>query len=198
MDQSARLKMLAAFRNNEVTYLIASDVAARGLDIPEVSHVFNFDVPIHAEDYVHRVGRTGRAGREGHAFTMVTREEAKYLRAIEHSDQEGNPLFRYRDGGRQRRSAGKGTPGAARRQKAKPSPGEACEPESRRYDTRRCKACGCKTSRRKTRRRKAGAAGAASTPARAAPGTARARHLEDAPESGGFHSGNMPAFLLRK
>ena len=83
MDQSARLKMLAAFRNNEVTYLIASDVAARGLDIPEVSHVFNFDVPIHAEDYVHRVGRTGRAGREGHAFTMVTREEAKYLRAIE-------------------------------------------------------------------------------------------------------------------
>ena len=83
MDQSARLKMLAAFRNNEVTYLIASDVAARGLDIPEVSHVFNFDVPIHAEDYVHRVGRTGRAGREGHAFTMVTREEAKHLRAIE-------------------------------------------------------------------------------------------------------------------
>jgi superfamily II DNA/RNA helicase len=67
MDQSARLKMLAAFRNNEVTYLIASDVAARGLDIPEVSHIFNFDVPIHAEDYVHRVGRTGRAGREGHA-----------------------------------------------------------------------------------------------------------------------------------
>ena len=89
MDQSARLKMLAAFRNNEVTYLIASDVAARGLDIPEVSHVFNFDVPIHAEDYVHRVGRTGRAGREGHAFTMVTREEAKHLRAIEDSDQKG-------------------------------------------------------------------------------------------------------------
>ncbi len=83
MDQSARLKMLAAFRNSEVTYLIASDVAARGLDIPEVSHVFNFDVPIHAEDYVHRVGRTGRAGREGHAFTMVTREEAKHLKAIE-------------------------------------------------------------------------------------------------------------------
>ena len=61
MDQSARLKTLAAFRANEVTFLIASDVAARGLDIPEVSHVFNYDVPIHAEDYVHRIGRTGRA-----------------------------------------------------------------------------------------------------------------------------------------
>jgi superfamily II DNA/RNA helicase len=83
MDQSARMKMLAAFRANEITYLIASDVAARGLDIPEVSHVFNFDVPIHAEDYVHRIGRTGRAGRDGQAFTMATREEAKYVKAIE-------------------------------------------------------------------------------------------------------------------
>ena len=125
MDQSARLKMLAAFRNNEVTYLIASDVAARGLDIPEVSHVFNFDVPIHAEDYVHRVGRTGRAGREGHAFTMVTREEAKHLRAIETLIKKEIAYFDIGDGGRQRRSAGKGTPGAAWRQKAKPSPGEA-------------------------------------------------------------------------
>ena len=85
--------MLAAFRNNEVTYLIASDVAARGLDIPEVSHVFNFDVPIHAEDYVHRIGRTGRAGREGHAFTMVTREEAKHLRAIEALIKKDIPYF---------------------------------------------------------------------------------------------------------
>jgi superfamily II DNA/RNA helicase len=83
MDQSARLKTLAAFRNNEITYLIASDVAARGLDIPDVSHVFNYDVPIHAEDYVHRIGRTARAGREGHAFMLVTKLEAKYLRGIE-------------------------------------------------------------------------------------------------------------------
>ncbi|HUR43828.1 MAG TPA: DEAD/DEAH box helicase, partial [Aestuariivirga sp.] len=83
MDQSARLKTLLAFRNNEITYLIASDVAARGLDIPDVSHIFNFDVPIHAEDYVHRIGRTARAGREGHAFTMATREEAKHIKAIE-------------------------------------------------------------------------------------------------------------------
>jgi superfamily II DNA/RNA helicase len=82
MDQRSRMQTLEAFRNNEITYLIASDVAARGLDIPEVSHVFNFDVPTHAEDYVHRIGRTGRAGREGAAFTMVTSHESKQLAAI--------------------------------------------------------------------------------------------------------------------
>ncbi len=83
MDQRSRMVTLEGFRNNDITYLIASDVAARGLDIPEVSHVFNFDVPIHAEDYVHRIGRTGRAGREGQAFTMVTSQESKQVRAIE-------------------------------------------------------------------------------------------------------------------
>jgi superfamily II DNA/RNA helicase len=83
MDQKARLDCLAAFRSSTITILIASDVAARGLDIPDVSHVFNFDVPIHAEDYVHRIGRTGRAGREGHAFMLVTKEDARYLKSIE-------------------------------------------------------------------------------------------------------------------
>ena len=65
MDQSARTAALEAFRKGEAKLLIASDVAARGLDIPEVSHIFNFDVPHHADDYVHRIGRTGRAGRSG-------------------------------------------------------------------------------------------------------------------------------------
>ncbi len=62
---------------------MASDVAARGLDVPAVSHVFNFDVPIHADDYVHRIGRTGRAGRSGAAFMLATHRDAKYLDAIE-------------------------------------------------------------------------------------------------------------------
>ncbi|TDI56324.1 MAG: DEAD/DEAH box helicase [Alphaproteobacteria bacterium] len=83
MDQHSRLKTLAAFRDNEITLLVASDVAARGLDIPNVSHIFNFDVPTHAEDYVHRIGRTGRAGRSGEAVTIVTRAEGKYIDAIE-------------------------------------------------------------------------------------------------------------------
>ena len=82
MDQRSRTNMLQGFKDNEITLLVASDVAARGLDIPAVSHVFNFDVPIHAEDYVHRIGRTGRAGRSGAAFTMVSRRDAKYVDAI--------------------------------------------------------------------------------------------------------------------
>jgi superfamily II DNA/RNA helicase len=83
MDQHARLKMLDSFRDGKVTLLVASDVAARGLDIPAVSHIFNFDVPTHSEDYVHRIGRTGRAGRPGAAYTIATRPEEKYVQAIE-------------------------------------------------------------------------------------------------------------------
>ncbi|MFB9950897.1 DEAD/DEAH box helicase [Rhizobium puerariae] len=83
MDQRSRMTMLANFKDGNIKLLVASDVAARGLDIPDVSHVFNFDVPIHSEDYVHRIGRTGRAGRSGRAFTIVTRADTKYMDAIE-------------------------------------------------------------------------------------------------------------------
>lgn len=83
MDQRTRMMMLDNFRKGTIKLLVASDVAARGLDIPEVSHVFNFDVPSNAEDYVHRIGRTGRAGRKGTAFTLVTGEDQKYLDAIQ-------------------------------------------------------------------------------------------------------------------
>jgi len=75
MDQPARMAALDSFRNGDVALLIASDVAARGLDIPDVSHVFNFDVPHHADDYVHRLGRTGRAGKTGVAVTLVDWDE---------------------------------------------------------------------------------------------------------------------------
>ncbi len=83
LDQSVRTKTLDAFRAGEIQLLIASDVAARGLDIPAVSHIFNFDVPFHADDYVHRIGRTGRAGRSGHAYMLVTPRDAKFVDAIE-------------------------------------------------------------------------------------------------------------------
>ncbi|RDC71901.1 ATP-dependent helicase [Rhodovulum sp. 12E13] len=84
LDQSQRTRTLDAFRDGTLKFLVASDVAARGLDIPNVSHVFNFDVPGHAEDYVHRIGRTGRAGREGRAFTIATTPgDDKALDAIE-------------------------------------------------------------------------------------------------------------------
>src|SRR2546423_1524936 len=83
MDQSARTAALEQFRRGEVKLLVASDVAARGLDIPAVSHVFNFDVPHHPDDYVHRIGRTGRAGRTGTAITIVAPADSKSVTAIE-------------------------------------------------------------------------------------------------------------------
>src|SRR6267154_957146 len=83
MDQSARTAALEQFRRGEVKLLVASDVAARGLDIPAVSHIFNFDVPHHADDYVHRIGRTGRAGRTGTAISIVAPADGKAVTAIE-------------------------------------------------------------------------------------------------------------------
>jgi superfamily II DNA/RNA helicase len=83
LDQPARMAALDAFRNGEAKLLIASDVAARGLDIPDVSHVFNFDVPHHPDDYVHRIGRTGRAGKSGTAITIVAPMDGKAVDAIE-------------------------------------------------------------------------------------------------------------------
>src|SRR5476651_2645869 len=77
LDQSARTAALDSFRKGEVVLLIASDVAARGLDIPAVSHVFNFDVPHHPDDYIHRIGRTGRAGLSGSAITLVAPADSK-------------------------------------------------------------------------------------------------------------------------
>ena len=83
MDQTSRTATLKAFKDGKIKILVASDVAARGLDIPEVSHVFNFDVSVNAEDYVHRIGRTGRAGRAGAAFMIVTPADQKGFEAIE-------------------------------------------------------------------------------------------------------------------
>jgi len=83
LDQRARMAALDAFRNDSVQLLVCSDVAARGLDIPDVSHVINYDAPHHAEDYVHRIGRTGRAGKSGAAWTIVTRADTRSVDEIE-------------------------------------------------------------------------------------------------------------------
>ncbi len=82
MVQSARMETLQKFKNDEITFLVCSDVAARGLDVPALSHVFNYDLPNHADDYVHRIGRTGRAGKEGTALSLSTPADKKYLSAI--------------------------------------------------------------------------------------------------------------------
>jgi superfamily II DNA/RNA helicase len=83
MDQLARMAALESFRKGDVKLLVASDVAARGLDIPDVSHIFNFDVPHHPDDYVHRIGRTARAGKSGTAITIVAPADGKAVAAIE-------------------------------------------------------------------------------------------------------------------
>ncbi len=88
MEQRERTATLDAFRKGDISILAASDVAARGLDIPEVSHIFNFDVPVTPEDYVHRIGRTGRAGRDGYAATLVTPGDIDAIRAIEKLSQQ--------------------------------------------------------------------------------------------------------------
>ncbi|APX17393.1 DEAD/DEAH box helicase [Phaeobacter inhibens] len=91
LDQSQRTKTLEGFREGSLRFLVASDVAARGLDVPSVSHVFNFDVPSHAEDYVHRIGRTGRAGRDGSAMMICVPKDEKNLEDIERLVQNEIP-----------------------------------------------------------------------------------------------------------
>jgi superfamily II DNA/RNA helicase len=83
LDQMSRTETLSKFKINDITILVASDVAARGIDIQGVSHVFNFDLPINAEDYIHRVGRTGRAGRTGCAYSIATHHDIKLITSIE-------------------------------------------------------------------------------------------------------------------
>ena len=91
LDQSQRTKTLDGFREGNIRFLVASDVAARGLDVPSVSHVFNYDVPSHAEDYIHRIGRTGRAGREGKALMICVPRDEKNFEAIEKLLQKSIP-----------------------------------------------------------------------------------------------------------
>jgi superfamily II DNA/RNA helicase len=84
MVQSMRTETLESFKAGKITYLVATDVAGRGIDIQGMSHVFNFDVPFHAEDYIHRIGRTGRAGAGGRAFSLAAPDDSKFVAAIQH------------------------------------------------------------------------------------------------------------------
>ncbi|SMQ57894.1 Superfamily II DNA and RNA helicase [Altererythrobacter xiamenensis] len=93
IDQASRVKELQRFKNGEINILVASDVAARGLDIKGVSHVFNFDTPWHPDDYVHRIGRTGRAGAKGRAFTFVAEEDAEAIANVEKLTGSKIPVF---------------------------------------------------------------------------------------------------------
>jgi superfamily II DNA/RNA helicase len=125
MDQKSRTETLDKFRGGDLMLLAASDVAARGLDIPDVSHVFNYDLPWQSDDYVHRIGRTGRAGKEGHSTSLVTTDDLKSLRDIE--KMLGEPVVwigespseqDYADAGKKRR---RGRGGGAQRGRGRSS-----------------------------------------------------------------------------
>ena len=213
MDQSARLRTLAAFRAQEVTFLIASDVAARGLDIPEVSHVFNFDVPIHSEDYVHRIGRTGRAGREGHAYMLVTSHDSKHFKAIEDlikksvdwfdigvpvSESEDSPAEssrgRDRRGGRGQSREGQRAEGRERKPRGTRQSETSVEPqpEIARQGERAVKAEPAQRTRHTER-----PAQSARPPQQQPRRENRRETADDGPDFRGFDQGNMPAFLTR-
>lgn len=130
MPQSARFATMEKFKAGELRLLCCSDVAARGIDIGGLSHVFNFDVPIHAEDYVHRIGRTGRAGLEGRAFTLAVPEDRLAVEAIEKLTGHPIPLIEIEgldrvgwaeDDGKRRRGRGRA---ATRRPEAAPAAAE--------------------------------------------------------------------------
>ena len=145
MSQHERTATLDAFRNGEITLLAASDVAARGLDIPEVSHVLNFDVPVHPEDYVHRIGRTGRAGREGYAATLVTSRDSRAIAAIQKLvkkdiDWIGEPASSKAEPeskesrGKPRRTGGSRRRSAQRPEQSRPERAEMSKPAKKRPD----------------------------------------------------------------
>jgi superfamily II DNA/RNA helicase len=140
MSQPARMETLERFKQGEIQILVASDVAARGLDIVDMSHVFNFDVPFSPEDYVHRIGRTGRAGKTGHSFTLASPEEGGLVDAIEKLIGTEIPrievpgvdtvAFEASDGRRRGRGRGRGRGGDRPRREAKEprEPRQAKEP----------------------------------------------------------------------
>jgi len=203
LDQSVRTKTLDAFRNGELRLLIASDVAARGLDIPAVSHIFNFDVPFQPDDYVHRIGRTGRAGRIGHAFMLVGARDEKSVAAIEkliglpipRRAMEGLPEESPRPE-RTRDSRGRGRerqhgPGRERHGKGRGEHKARHEPE--RHDIVAAPA----EARAAVPRDFAPASGPAPAPHSPAKTRERPRPPETAAGSASYDSSQLPAFLLR-
>lgn len=213
MDQRSRMQALDQFRTGEANLLVASDVAARGLDIPAVSHVFNYDTPHHAEDYVHRIGRTGRAGRSGAAFTLVTPADTKSLAAIEKligrsiDWKEGSSLDAL-------------PPSEARPRRERPERGERKGERGRKGEPREEERRGARPARRREKVEDAETVPVAvaeeavaprgerrprgEKPARPAPTPARApvtplthRRSERAPVDEPADTSHLPAFLLR-
>ncbi len=211
MDQYARLDTLGAFREGQITYLVASDVAARGLDIPDVSHVFNYDAPVSPEDYVHRIGRTGRAGREGVAITLVTPEDFRVMKAIEKLIGKEIPWEGHaptpeeiEQAGKRRRGRGAGRAGrsggrSARGGEKSSAPAAREKKEKKEKKPPRRGASAPRKEKKEKEEPKAKKAKGASGAGRRSAGKKEA--AEEKPRANrpqnAFHDGNMPAFLAR-
>ncbi|MEC8146168.1 MAG: DEAD/DEAH box helicase [Pseudomonadota bacterium] len=187
MTQSARLEALQKFKDGEVPLMIASDVAARGLDIAGLSHVFNFDVPGNAEDYVHRIGRTGRAGKSGRAFTIAAGDDdRKYVAAIEKLIGKSIPLV----DGDAPEAAAKDAPARSKGKSAKAKP-NAGKPEA---DSAKGKKA-ANSNEKKAESDRGGRGRGRGRKAEAHPG-----ELPPPPDCKGNtlqDTGHVPAFLLR-
>jgi superfamily II DNA/RNA helicase len=180
MDQSSRLAELDRFKKGEINILVASDVAARGLDIKGVSHVFNFDTPWHPDDYVHRIGRTGRAGAKGRAFTFVSPEDAEAIANVEKLTGSEVPVFGKKDLRVELKAP-------------EPKPEAQAEPEERPSRSRRNRddePCEDRTAdtERKPRRERAAKPDRKTEPR-------RRYHEEDEPVPAGEWNGPKPSFL---
>ena len=137
MDQSSRIKELDLFKKGEINILVASDVAARGLDIKGVSHVFNFDTPWHPDDYVHRIGRTGRAGAKGRAFTFVSPEDAEAIANVEKLTEMKIPVFEMGGGSKGERPEKAEKPERRERRPKREERGEDAPPKAREESPRK-------------------------------------------------------------
>ena len=148
LDQAQRTAALDAFKRGEIAFLVATDVAARGLDIARLPCVINYDVPIHADDYVHRIGRTGRAGQEGRAFTLVLPEERRFVDAI--TRLTGKQIPRLEIGGMEQPTWPTSSQGRRRRGRTRRTPAAPAAP--RRGQTARAEAAPCEARREAGRR----------------------------------------------
>jgi superfamily II DNA/RNA helicase len=175
MEQPARIAEFDRFKNDEITVLIASDVAARGLDVKGVSHVINFDVPWQPDDYIHRIGRTGRAGAKGIAITLATREDSEAVAAIE----KLTGLKIARAGKREEASEAPAEPKREKPAKAERKPDRPAAPAERKPDRPAARA------ERKPEQK----------PAKASP-PKREREPADAKDDGGWN-GPLPSFLSK-
>jgi len=197
MDQKSRMETLDSFKTDKLQLLIASDVAARGLDIPAVSHVFNFDVPTHAEDYVHRIGRTGRAGRSGISITLATPGDGKYIDAIVKLIQRDIPVVSFEGSPAAESSGGEARAPREEGRRGRRTRGKEREPKANGTRHRESEPAPAPVQAEESRPPRKQRPAQEERPAPVQPRREREREREPADTTPFGSDGFVPAFLLR-